>query len=108
MVMRNKPWAKKIIKFRMQKDFMIANTVMGTFCILKLFKEIDWNLIWLLSPIWILLSIYAICTIFALIFGYFYNKKKRTFEKWESMGKSQCGRYCISPKYCECFKSLKR
>lgn len=103
----NKNLTKKILKYRIQKDWTAAFTITSVLISLKLFKEIGWAWIWLLSPLWILLSVYLVCTIFALIYGHFYNKNKRAMEKWESMSKSECGKYCISPKDCECFKSLK-
>lgn len=77
MVMRNKTWAKKIIKFRTQKDWMISITVMTTFCFLKIFGELNWSFIWLISPIWILLSIYAIVTTLAMTWYFGFEKKRR-------------------------------
>lgn len=106
--MKNRNLTKKILKYRLQKDWMTALIITAVFLALYWFDEIDWSWHWLVSPIWILAGVYFVCVVFALIFGYFINKKIKTIEKWESMGKSRCGKYCISPKDCECFKSLKK
>lgn len=94
--MKNKRnWAKKVIKFRMQKDWMITLTVTFTFLFLDWFGEIDWKWYWLLSPIWLLLSIYFICTVIGMSWYYFIRRK----EVVEKGGRFYC--QCMDAPYSE-------
>lgn len=65
---------KKHLKFKMQKDFLIAFTITATFFGLQIFDEIDWKFIWLVSPIWLLLSVYFVCSSVAM--GIYFMSKK--------------------------------
>lgn len=74
--MKNRNYAKKILKFRVQKDWTIALVVTLTFIMMQFFDNIDWKWYWLISPIWMLLSIYLVCTIIGMTWYFLFNKKK--------------------------------
>lgn len=74
--MKNKNYAKKVLKLRLQKDWTLAITIALTFLFLDWFDEIDWSWCWLASPIWILSSIYFICTAIGVAWYYSVRKKE--------------------------------
>lgn len=100
--------AKKILKKRIQKDWLIAFVLTFTFFMQYLFGAIDWNWYWLVCPIWILVLIYSFCTLAGMTWYFLINKKKiKDDYELKSLGKGvkfSCSCMGTYPPNCNCGK----
>lgn len=75
--MKSKAYAKKLVKYKIQRDWMIALTVTLTFLLLKVSGHLDWKWVWVVSPIWILLSIYLVLSSLGMAWWFIWGKKSK-------------------------------